>query len=65
MKPKPAIYQAATKALNIPPEHCVFVDDLLPNCEGARQLGWKVIHLQPHTDLRAELKGFGLKGLND
>lgn len=38
-KPDPRIYRLAAARLGVPPPDCVFVDDLLPNVEGARATG--------------------------
>lgn len=40
-KPDPAAYLAATEALGLPPQECVFVDDLLENVEAACALGMR------------------------
>lgn len=65
MKPDPAIYQAALKALGgIDPLEALFIDDLEPNILGAVQLGWQTIHLRPDVDLREALASYDLKGLD-
>jgi len=65
MKPDPAIYQAALKALGgIDPLEALFIDDLEPNIVGAVQLGWQTIHLRPEVDLREALASYELKGLD-
>ncbi len=65
MKPEPAIYQAALKALGgIDPLEALFIDDLEPNILGAVQLGWQTIHLRPGVDLREALASYELKGLD-
>ena len=39
-KPQPAIYRAALEALgDVDPAHAVFVDDQVPYCDGAAELG--------------------------
>jgi putative hydrolase of the HAD superfamily len=43
-KPDPAIYRLAAERLGLPPERCVFVDDLPHNLEPARRLGMAVVH---------------------
>ena len=44
-KPDPAIFQAATAALRVRPEECVFVDDCLEEADGARAQGFTAFHL--------------------
>ena len=46
-KPDPAIYAIVLERLDLPAEACVFVDDLEPNVDAARDLGFAVIH---HVD---------------
>jgi putative hydrolase of the HAD superfamily len=46
-KPAPPIYALAAQRIGMPPEACVFVDDLPFNLEPARELGMTVVH---HTD---------------
>jgi putative hydrolase of the HAD superfamily len=38
-KPDPEIYRLTAKRLDVQPEECVFVDDLLQNVEGAAAAG--------------------------
>ena len=42
-KPDPRIYLLAAERLGVPPEECVFVDDLLHNAEGARAVGMEAL----------------------
>jgi putative hydrolase of the HAD superfamily len=42
-KPDPAIYRLAAERLGLPPERCVFVDDLPHNLEPARRIGMAVV----------------------
>lgn len=46
-KPTPAIYALGAERTGVPPERCVFVDDLSFNLAPARELGMAVVH---HTD---------------
>jgi epoxide hydrolase-like predicted phosphatase len=62
-KPQPEIYRLAAERLEIPPERCVFVDDLRENCQGAEAVGMTaVLHRDaPATIARlAELTGLAL-----
>ncbi len=43
-KPHPEIYRRAARALGLPPERCLFVDDLPVNLEGARAVGMQAFH---------------------
>jgi putative hydrolase of the HAD superfamily len=46
-KPDPAIYELTLERLGgIEPERCVFVDDLEPNCETARELGMAAVRFE-------------------
>jgi putative hydrolase of the HAD superfamily len=42
-KPQPEIYSLAAERLEVPPEDCVFVDDLRENCEGAEGVGMTAV----------------------
>lgn len=39
LKPDPRMYMTALKKLNLKPEECVFLDDNISNCIGAKKLG--------------------------
>jgi epoxide hydrolase-like predicted phosphatase len=49
-KPEPAIYRLAAERLGVPPERCVFVDDLPANVHGAAAVGMVGVH---HTALES------------
>ena len=59
-KPEPAIYEAAVALAGVKPRECLFIDDLLENCEGARRYGLQAVHHPKGHDLRAELSALGL-----
>jgi len=42
-KPEPEIFRLAAERLGVPPEECVFVDDLRENCEGAEAVGMTAV----------------------
>jgi epoxide hydrolase-like predicted phosphatase len=42
-KPDREIFLLAADRIDVPPEECVFVDDLLPNAEGARAIGMEAV----------------------
>jgi epoxide hydrolase-like predicted phosphatase len=43
-KPDPRIYALGAQAVDLPPETCVFVDDLRGNLKPARELGMATVH---------------------
>jgi epoxide hydrolase-like predicted phosphatase len=43
-KPLPEIYALGAESIGLPPEECVFVDDLPPNLKPAAQLGMATVH---------------------
>lgn len=59
-KPDPAIYRAALKMSKTKPEETVFVDDLKPNVEAARKLGFIAIRFRGATDLKRRFADLGL-----
>ena len=59
-KPDPDAFRTVARALGTEPERCLFVDDTLPNVEGARDAGMQA---EPFTDvvgLRSLLERAGL-----
>ena len=51
-KPEPEIYLLAAGRIGIPPEECVFVDDLRENCAGAAAVGMAaILHRGAETTL--------------
>jgi putative hydrolase of the HAD superfamily len=42
-KPQPEIFVLGAERIGVPPEECVFVDDLRENCEGAEAVGMTAI----------------------
>lgn len=46
-KPDPRIYRLAAERVGVPPEECIFVDDVARNVEGAVAVGMHAIH---HSD---------------
>jgi len=55
-KPEPRIYEITLERLGLAAEQCVFVDDLLPNIEGARELGFTAVHFQDTEQASAEIR---------
>jgi FMN phosphatase YigB (HAD superfamily) len=65
MKPNAEIYLAAAKNVNTPPEHCLFIDDLQINVEGARAAGMQATRFENIDALARELKKMGLLEMPD
>ncbi len=55
-KPEARIYEITLERLGLDAGECVFVDDLLPNIEGARKLGLTAIHFQGTEQAIAEIR---------
>ncbi len=45
-KPESKIYEITLDGLGLPAESCLFVDDVLVNCEGAEKAGMTAVHFQ-------------------
>jgi putative hydrolase of the HAD superfamily len=51
-KPEPDIFLLGAERIGVPPEECVFVDDLRENCAGAEAVGMKaILHRGPDSTL--------------
>jgi putative hydrolase of the HAD superfamily len=60
-KPSSEAYLNACRALDLPPEQCLFVDDREPNCAAARAVGMDAIRFEGDAaQLRAQLAQRGL-----
>lgn len=55
-KPEARIYELTLERLGLPAEACLFVDDLLPNCEGARAAGMSAVHFRNNEQAIAEIR---------
>ncbi len=55
-KPDPEIYEITLGRLEMPAEECLFVDDVLENCEGARELGLNAVHFRGNEQAIAEIR---------
>ncbi len=63
-KPDPEIFLMGAERIGVPPEECVFVDDLRENCDGAAAVGMTpILHRGADTTLPAleRLLGIGLQ----
>ncbi|MGE0000363.1 MAG: HAD family hydrolase [Ilumatobacteraceae bacterium] len=45
-KPEPEIYELTTARTGAAPSEIVYLDDFLPNVDGARRAGWTTIHVR-------------------
>ena len=59
-KPDPEAFRKVAALLETTPERCLFVDDTLPNVEGARQAGMQAEHFTGIDALRSLLERAGL-----
>ena len=59
-KPDPEAYLGAARALRLPAERCVFVDDRADNCAAARAVGMDAIRFEGAAALRDALGARGL-----
>jgi putative hydrolase of the HAD superfamily len=55
-KPEARIYEITLERLGLPAEACLFVDDLLPNIEGARAAGMNAVHFRDNEQAIAEIR---------
>jgi HAD superfamily hydrolase (TIGR01509 family) len=60
-KPDAAAFRLAAQVLEHDPRECLFIDDRLRNCDGARSVGMDTIHFEGDVPrLRAELERRGI-----
>jgi putative hydrolase of the HAD superfamily len=55
-KPEARIYEMTLERLGLPGEVCLFVDDLTPNCEGARAAGMTAVHFRDNEQAIGEIR---------
>ena len=55
-KPEERIYRRAAEMLGLPPEECVFVDDISVNVRAARHFGMTAVHHQTPDETMEELE---------
>ena len=62
-KPDHSIYRLAAERLALPPEECLFIDDLEGNVTAAREVGMTAVHYRVHRgdDLKAQLAELGVR----
>jgi putative hydrolase of the HAD superfamily len=56
-KPEARIYELTLERIGLPAESCLFVDDLLPNCEGAEAAGMRAVHFRDNEQAIGEIQG--------
>jgi epoxide hydrolase-like predicted phosphatase len=61
MKPDPRIYADMLAKLALPPEACVYIDDIAEYVEAGRSLGLRTIHYTTHEGLIKDLTSAGVK----
>lgn len=59
-KPERAIYAAACAAAGVPPEDCLFIDDLKENVAGAKAAGMRALLFKTPARLEKDLAALGL-----
>ena len=59
-KPAPEPYLACLEKLNLPPEECIFIDDMHINCSGAENVGIQS-YWYDVTDPKASVEGLSIR----
>jgi putative hydrolase of the HAD superfamily len=55
-KPEARIYELTLERIALPAGACLFVDDLLPNCEGAEAAGMRAVHFRDNEQAIGEIR---------
>lgn len=55
-KPNPAIYELAAQRLKVSPKECVFIDDIVRYCDGAKIAGMRAILYEDFEQMKIELE---------
>lgn len=55
-KPEAKIYATTLDRIEMPPEACLFLDDVQVNCEGAEKAGMTAVHFQDNDQAIAEIR---------
>jgi putative hydrolase of the HAD superfamily len=55
-KPESRIYEITLDRISLPAESCLFVDDVLVNCEGAEKAGMTAVHFQDNDQAIADVR---------
>lgn len=65
VKPDPRIFAHICREFGLIPAETVFIDDLLPNIEAARALGFRTIHFTDAAQCASELRALGIESGSD
>ena len=60
LKPEAAMYRDALRKLSLPPEECVYIDDIPQYVEGAKAVGMRGIRFENPEQLRNDLAELGV-----
>jgi HAD superfamily hydrolase (TIGR01509 family) len=60
LKPDPAIFRRTAEILGIKAQETIFIDDSLPNVEGAKKAGMEGYHFTSPADLKAHFHQLGI-----
>jgi putative hydrolase of the HAD superfamily len=55
-KPEPRIYEITVERIGVPFERCLFVDDLEPNIEAAKELGMRAVRFEDNEQAIAAIR---------
>ena len=55
-KPESRIYEIVLDRISLPAESCLFVDDVLVNCEGAEKAGMAAVHFRDNEQAIADVR---------
>ncbi len=55
-KPEARIYELTLERIGMRAEQCVFIDDMLPNIEAARELGFVAVHFEDNAQAIGEIR---------
>jgi putative hydrolase of the HAD superfamily len=61
VKPDPRIFDHICRQFSLIPAETAFIDDLLPNIEAARALGFRTIHFSDAARCSSELRALGIE----
>jgi 2-haloacid dehalogenase len=61
IKPDVAIYETHAESFGLEPAATIFIDDSLPNVEGAKAAGWQAVHFTGADKLRSDLASYGIE----
>lgn len=55
LKPDPKAFLAAAQSLDLPPTHCLYIDDLPANVAGAKKVGMDAVQFVSLSELKKQL----------